>query len=132
MRIFETKLRVRYQETDAMGVVYHSNYLVWFEVARTELLREIGFSYTKMEESGLYLVVVDASCRYKSPCRYDDLVAVRISLAEVKNTSMVFDYTILVKGKVVALGRTAHVFTDRSSKPARIPAALKDALTSLA
>ena len=130
MRSFDTQVRVRYEETDAMGIVYHSKYFVWFEVARTEALRETGFSYRKMEESGLRLVVIEASCRYVAPCRYDDIINIKTRLAEIKNTSLIFEYEVMRDEKQVAQGRTTHVFTDASSRPIKIPPELKEALTS--
>lgn len=132
MKIFETTIRARYQETDGMGVVYYANYFVWFEVARTDLLRNIGFSYRKMEEEGYRFMVVESSCKYLSPCRYDDLVTVRTWVSEVRNTSMTFEYTVAVALDECAHGKTVHVFTDASLKPVKIPRELKRTLTSLA
>ena len=131
MKMYETEIRVRYEETDAMGVVYYANYLVWFEVARTEFLRSIGFSYRKMEEEGYRLMVVDAACQYKLPCRYDDLVTVQVGLSEMRNTSLSFEYKVLLNGEVATLGKTSHVFTDASAKPVRIPQGFKREVTSL-
>ncbi len=132
MKIFEIPIRVRYEETDAMGVVYYANYLVWFEVARTEFLRSAGFSYRRMEEEGYRLMVVEASCKYESPCRYDDLVTIQAGLSGIRNTSLSFDYKVLLDGKVAATGKTAHVFTDASTKPVRMPQEFKREITSLA
>jgi len=128
MRIFETKIRVRYEETDAMGVVYYSNYFVWFEVARTEFLRSIGLSYKKMEEEGFRLAVVDASCRYKAPSRYDDVVNLQTWVSDVGNASLRFEYKVSCREKLLATGMTAHVFTDPALKPVKIPQALREVL----
>ena len=129
MRIGQTKIRVRYQETDAMGVVYYGQYFVWFEVARTEFLRDSGVSYRDLEKEGLRLMVVEASCRYKYPCRYDDLVSVHTWVSTIERTSLFFDYKVYVGEKIAALGRTAHVCTSPSLKPIKIPPKLREALT---
>lgn len=121
----ETEIRVRYQETDNMGVVYYANYFTWFEVARTEYLRSFGVSYSELEDRGLYLMVAGASCRYISPSHYDDVVTVRTWVSEVKNSSMKFEYKLTVRHKLVATGDSVHVFTNKSFKPIRIPEELK-------
>ena len=83
-RICETTLRVRYAETDQMAVVYHSNYIIWFEVGRTEMLRQLGLSYREMEEDGMVLPVVEVKCRYKHPARYDDEITIRTWVAQME------------------------------------------------
>src|SRR5205085_9563195 len=89
----ETRLRVRYAETDQMGVVYHANHLIWFEVGRVELLRQLGFSYRDMEQKdGCFIAVVDARCRYKAPTRYDDEVIVRTHMTHVHEALVQFGY----------------------------------------
>ena len=120
-KIRETHIRVRYQETDNMGVVYYANYLVWFEIARSEYFRSLGISYREMEKRGLYMMVASASCVYKSPSQYDDVVHIQTWILEVRNTSMKFAYKLFVGDRVIATGETAHVFTDRSKKPVRVP-----------
>ena len=92
--ISETTLRVRYAETDQMAVVYHSNYIIWFEVGRVELLRQLGFSYQEMEAEGLHLPVVEAKCRYKHPARYDDEVTIRTHLAQMRASLLRFHYEV--------------------------------------
>jgi acyl-CoA thioester hydrolase len=129
MKIAEIALRVRYQETDAMGVVYYGNYFTWFEVARTEFLKELGLSYRRMEEDGLRLMVVDASCHYKAPCRYDDVIRIQTWVSEMRTTSLAFEYKVFFGQRLLANGRTAHVFTNASLKPTRIPQGLRGALT---
>lgn len=121
MNITETKVRVRYQETDNMGVVYYGNYFVWFEVARTEYLRSFGVSYRKLEEKGMYLMVASASCQYRSPARYDDEVTVQSWISEMKNSSLKFEYKLSVEDRLIATGETVHVFTNESGRPVRIP-----------
>ena len=131
MRIHETEIRVRYKETDNMGVVYYSNYFVWFEVARTEYLRALGVSYRKIEEKGgLYLVVAQASCRYLYPARYDAIVRVESWIPEIKNSRLRFEYKLFIGKKPIATGETVHVFTDKSGRPKRIPKELKETLTA--
>ena len=130
MRIYETEIRVRYKETDNMGVVYYSNYFVWFEVARTEYLRALGVSYRKIEEKGLYLVVAAANCRYIYPARYDDLVRIQSWIPEIKNSSLKFEYKLFIEKRPIATGETVHVFTDKSGRPKRIPKELKETLTA--
>ncbi|MFH1645216.1 MAG: thioesterase family protein [Candidatus Omnitrophota bacterium] len=117
-----TQIRVRYEETDQMGVVYHSKYLVWFEVARTELFREIGYLYTDIERDlGLYLAVSEASLKYKRSSRYDELLTVECTLTHIGTTSLAFDYIIKRDIELIAEGQTKHVFVDKSGKPKRIP-----------
>ncbi len=115
MLINETRLRVRYVETDQMGVVYHSNFLIWFEVGRVELLRQLGFTYKDMErEDGCYIAVVDARCRYKAPARYDDQILVRTHLKNVRDSLIHFGYEIVreTDGTLLAEGETMHIVTD--------------------
>jgi len=120
----ETKLRVRYAETDQMGVVYHSNHLIWFEVGRGELMRQMGFSYRKMErEEGLYIAVVEAKCRYRAPVYYDEEVVVRTWLKRARSSVVVFRYELLraQSSEVLAEGETVHVVTDSEMRVARLP-----------
>jgi acyl-CoA thioester hydrolase len=121
MKRFETDIRVRYQETDNMGIVYYANYLVWFEVGRTEYLRSLGIVYTGIEEKGLYLMVASVSCQYKSPARYDDLVRIQTWISEIKNSSMKFEYKLFVGERLIATGESIHVFTNKSGHPVRMP-----------
>ncbi|MFA5069527.1 MAG: thioesterase family protein [Candidatus Omnitrophota bacterium] len=123
------QLRVRYKETDQMMVAYYSNYFVWFEVARTELLRKVGYPYTRIEnDMGLRLMVVRAQCCYKMPARYDDLLSVDCFVPEVGNTSITFACVIFRGNDLLAKGDTVHVCADASGKPRRIPQVLKGAL----
>lgn len=126
MKKFVTSLRVRYEETDQMGVVYYANYLVWFEVARTEYLRNLGISYRDdIEKKGLFLMVIESKCAYKAPARYDDIVDLETSITQVKNTSLSFGYIVKRNDLTLAEGSTLHVFVNKEGKPARIPDALK-------
>lgn len=117
----EAQIRVRYQETDNMGVVYYANYFVWFEVARTEYLRSFGVSYKELESQGMYLMVASAGCEYKSPARFDDVVTVRTWIPELKNSSLRFEYSLHVDSRLIATGESVHVFTNDAGKPVRIP-----------
>jgi acyl-CoA thioester hydrolase len=121
MRTASTDIRVRYQETDNMGVVYYANYFVWFEVARTEYLRSAGISYRALEEKGFYMMVASASCSYKSPARYDDVINVDAWIPKMNNSSLQFSYRLSSVGRLVATGESVHVFTNSSGRPVRIP-----------
>jgi acyl-CoA thioester hydrolase len=125
-----TSIRVRYKETDQMGVAYYSNYLVWFEVARAELFRNIGCPYKEIEDvRGLRLMVIEASCRYKLPARYDDLLDIICSISELGKTSMRFKYSVKRGSDLLADGETLHVFTDVNYVPKRMPKQLKEAIS---
>jgi len=120
----ETRIRVRYAETDQMGVVYHSNHFIWFEVGRVELLRQLGFSYKEMETAdGCFIAVADARCRYRAPVHYDDEVIVRTCLKQVREKVIHFGYELLRadSGAVLAEGETTHIVADAQMKPRRLP-----------
>jgi len=122
-QVFETRLRVRYAETDQMGVVYHSNFIIWFEVGRVEMMRELGFTYSEMEQQdGSHLAVVDVRCRYKSPARYDDLVVIRTRLMKVRDSLLHFGYEIArdEDGTLLAEGESVHMVLDREFKRTRL------------
>jgi acyl-CoA thioester hydrolase len=124
-----TSLRVRYAETDRMGVVYYAHYFVWFEVARAELLRTLGWTYREMEESGVMLPVIDARCEYRRPAKYDDEVEIRATGRLASPVRMEFEYEVLVKGQtdLAATGRTVHAALDRDGRPCRLPARVREA-----
>jgi acyl-CoA thioester hydrolase len=120
----ETLVRVRYSETDKMGVVYHANYLVWFEIGRTEFCRARGFAYRDMEENeNAFLVVAESYCRYKAPAYYDDELLVRTHITELRRRSLRFGYEIvrLSDSKVIAEGETGHVVTDGEGRVRSFP-----------
>lgn len=120
----ETLLRVRYAETDKMGIVYYANYLVWFEIGRTEFCRTRGFSYRDMEEmDDAFLVVAESYCRYKAPAYYDDELLIRTHITELRKRSLRFGYEIVraSDGQVIAEGETGHVITDASGRVRSIP-----------
>jgi acyl-CoA thioester hydrolase len=120
----ETKLRVRYAETDKMGVVYHSNHFVWFEIGRVELLRQMGFSYRDMEDKdGRFIAVAEAKCRYRSPVYYDEEVVVRTKLLNVRESVIHFGYELCRASDngLIAEGETTHIVTDSNMKVAALP-----------
>ncbi len=121
--INETRVRVRYAETDKMGVVYHSNHFIWFEIGRVELLRQLGFSYRDMEEQdGRFIAVVEAKCRYRAPVRYDEEVLVRTQLLNVRDSVIHFGYELrkVDDGSLLAEGETTHIVTDANMKIAAL------------
>jgi len=118
----ETTIRVRYAETDQMGVVYYGNYFTWFEVGRVELCRKLGFEYKRMEtEDDSYIVVAEASCRYKRPARFDDLLTIRTRVIETQRRTVRFGYEILNDGETIATGETLHVICDHNGRPKSLP-----------
>jgi acyl-CoA thioester hydrolase len=124
----ELELRVRYAETDQMGVVYHANYLVWCEVGRTELIRQMaGMSYAALEQAGVMLAVADASIRYHGAARYDDMVRVRTTLTDARSRSVTFEYLITngETGERLASARTVLVSLDASGRPTVLPEHLR-------
>jgi len=127
----ETEIRVRYAETDQMGVVHHSSYLVWFEVGRSDLCRARGFSYREMEEEGdALLVVAESYCRYKSPACYEDVLTVRTQVAEARSRSLRFHYEVYraADDTLVAEGETLHLVTDRNHKVKTLPEVYRERL----
>jgi acyl-CoA thioester hydrolase len=120
----ETLLRVRYSETDKMGIVHHANYLIWFEIGRTEFCRARGFSYRDMEENdNAFLVVAESYCRYKAPARFDDQLLVRTHITELRRRSLRFGYEIVrvTDGQIIAEGETGHVVTDGGGRVRSFP-----------
>jgi len=125
------EIRVRYAETDQMGVAYYANYLVWFEVGRSEFCRERGFRYVDLEALGYKLVVVDVHCRYRSSARYDETVIVRTRLKDAHKRMITFGYQILRKDQeeVIAEGETQHICIDSNGKTKSLPEKFLDCLT---
>ena len=120
-----TCFRVRYAETDQMGVVYHANYLVWMEIGRVELVRSFGLNYKDLEKTeGLFLSVIEANCRYVSPARYDQEIAVETQLRKSTARTLEFFYRICSgnEGRLLADGWTRHMWLNRELRPARLPA----------
>jgi acyl-CoA thioester hydrolase len=116
-------IRVRYAETDRMGVVYYANYLVWFEVGRTDLLRQAGWTYRSMEEAGFSLPVIEAHCAYLQSAQYDDDIEVRTRGTLLSPVRVRFDYQVIrVAGEaLLAEGHTVHATLDRAGRPCRLP-----------
>ncbi len=130
----DTKVRVRYAETDQMGVVYHANYLVWFEVGRVELMRAMGFEYKAMEtEDDCHIVVAEAHCRYEKPARYDEELRVRTRVTEWRNRIVKFSYEIFRVGDdvLLATGSTTHVVCGSNGRPKALPAKYRDVILHL-
>ncbi|HTA72792.1 MAG TPA: thioesterase family protein [Gemmatimonadaceae bacterium] len=122
-RPIATELRVRYAETDQMGVVYHSNYLIWCEIGRTDYIRALGTPYAELERNGVALAVSEASLRCHAPARYDDVVRVETLLTEVRSRTVTFDYVIAHAGTGarLATARTILVSLDREGKVSALP-----------
>jgi acyl-CoA thioester hydrolase len=122
MPLVETSLRVRYSETDRMGIVYHGNYIVWFEIGRTEYCRAAGMPYRAMEDAGVLILVTSVACTYRRSARYDDPITVRARMTELTSRGCAFGYEILgADGAVLADGSTRHVFADAAGRPRRAP-----------
>lgn len=120
----DTTIRVRYAETDQMGVVYYANFFVWFEVARVELMRQMGFSYKQMEvEDDSFVVVARANCTYKQPARFDDVLRIYTRVSESRRRTIAFAYEIFndAAGTLVATGETLHVICDSKGRPKTLP-----------
>jgi len=123
-RKHETRIRVRYAETDQMGVVYHANYFVWMEIGRVELVRARGFNYKELEQAeGLYLTVVEADCRYLYPARYDEEIIVQTEI--VKSTARMVEFAYQIRSaesdRLLAQGVTKHIWLNREFRPTRLP-----------
>ena len=120
----DCQIRIRYAETDQMGVVYYSNYLIWFEIGRSAYCRKQGFSYAEMEaQTESFLAVAEVSCRYHAPAHYDEIVNIRTSIASLKKRALRFQYQILNKqsGTLIATGSTTHVILNKNGSPKTLP-----------
>ncbi|RMG49320.1 MAG: acyl-CoA thioesterase [Acidobacteria bacterium] len=123
--VTETRLRVRYAETDQMGIVYHANFLIWFEVGRVDYCRRHGLDYHELEQQqGLFLAVSEARCRYIRPARFDEEIIVQTSLKRLRRRSLTFAYRVLrvADGAVLAEGETVHIVVNRNGRPRSLPA----------
>jgi acyl-CoA thioester hydrolase len=123
MTLRRTRVRVRYAETDRMGVVYYANYFVWFEVGRTDWLRQTGWTYREMERDGISLPVIEARCEYRQPARYDDEIEIATNGTLVTPVRVRFDYALSRAGDdtAVAAGHTVHAAVDPDGRPCRLP-----------
>jgi acyl-CoA thioester hydrolase len=126
------RVRVRYAETDQMGVVYYANYFVWFEVGRTELLRSLGGTYKDLEAEGIFLPVIDASCHYAQAGRYDDELEIQTRGTLLSPVRVQFDYDVVRLADTVTLatGRTVHAALNQRGRPCRLPERVRSALAS--
>lgn len=117
-KVFETNVRVRYQETDQMGVVYHANYLVWFEVGRTSLIRELGYTYSDLEKKGIILPVVEAHANYRAPAHYEDELTIRSYVQEMTGSKLVFGYEVYrdADKKLLTTGHSKHIWCSKEMK----------------
>jgi acyl-CoA thioester hydrolase len=124
------EFRVRYAETDQMGVVYYANYLVWFEIGRTDWLRETGWSYREIEREGLMLPVIEAHCEYRQGAKYDDELEIKTKARLKSPVRVQFDYQVFRRSDdtTIAEGHTVHVALDRQGRPVRLPARVKELL----
>ena len=126
-----SRVRVRYAETDKMGVVYYANYFVWFEVGRTDLLRESGWNYREMETEGFTLPVIEAHCAYRESAKYDDELEIRTTGAMRSPVRVEFTYEIVrpADAATLATGTTVHATIDRNGRPCRLPARVRTVLS---
>jgi acyl-CoA thioester hydrolase len=127
----QTELRVRYAETDMMGIVYHAHYLAWFEVGRTELLRQHGIPYRDLEEAGYRLPVIEVQARYLRPALYDDVVTIVSRMKERPAVRLRLDYEVHARGQKLVTGHTLHAFINRQGEPVRPPATFVERMREL-
>ena len=122
-RVQVEEVRVRYAETDQMGVVYHANYLVWCDIGRTEYLKSLGANYAELEQAGTMLAVAEASIRYHASARFDDVVRIETTLSELRSRALTFDYilTNAATGVRLATVNTVLVSLDRTGRPVKLP-----------
>lgn len=121
----ELKLRIPYADVDQMGFVYYANYLVYFERARTEFLREYGLIYKEIEAKGIYLPVSESFCKYITPAHYDDVITIRTNLSNIGFASIEFEYEVFCEQKTIMTGRTKHPFVNSKFRPTKIPEEFK-------
>ncbi|AEF16687.1 4-hydroxybenzoyl-CoA thioesterase [Thermoanaerobacterium xylanolyticum LX-11] len=122
MYTYDAKVRVRYGETDKMSIVYHANYLNWFEIGRTEFFRSLGMTYRELEQNNVMLPVIEANCKYFWPAEYDDVIIIKTKIGFLKGTRIRFEYDIVKEdeNKLLAQGMTEHPFTTLDRKPVNI------------
>jgi len=124
----DVPLRVRYADTDQMGIVYYGSYPVYFEVARSEFMRERGLTYRQLEDMGYFLVVAGMEVRYKGTAAYDDLLSIRTSVTDIQSRGVTFQYLVLRDGLTVVEGKTRHICVSAERKPRRLPPFLLEIL----
>jgi acyl-CoA thioester hydrolase len=121
----EITIRVRYAETDRMGLLHHANYFVYFEMGRTEFLRQKGFSYRQIEDEGHFLVIVELDCKFKRPAYYDDLLTLRTTVTRVTHVKMVHSFEVFRDGHLLAVGHSTLACVDRDGRPQALPEVLR-------
>lgn len=121
----DTEIRVRYAETDRMGLLHHATYFVYFEMGRIELLRQQGKSYREIEDAGFFLVIIDIGCKYKKPAQYDDVLILRTTVVKVSHVKIVHNYQVFRDGVLLAEGHSTLACVDRQGKPQALPELLK-------
>ena len=128
MKYFHFTTRVRYSETDQLHIAYYGRYFEWFEAARVEYIRSLGVAYADLEQQGYFLPVVEASCSYREPARYDEVLVIRTWINSLKNSSLRFCYEVRREGNetILANGHTVHAFVNSQFKPVRIPDLVRD------
>jgi acyl-CoA thioester hydrolase len=126
MRHFDFEHRVTYAETDRMGFVYYANYLIYFEIGRTEYIRSSGMAYKELEDMGYMLPVLSASCKYHKPAKYDDILIIRTTVSEFKGIRLGFSYEILRDGIKLVEGTTSHAFVDTEGRPRKLSPDIQD------
>lgn len=131
MLVSRTQITVRYAETDMMGIVYHGNYLPWFEVGRTTLLKECGLPYRDLEAQGYYLPVLEVGCKYLRPARYDDVLTIVTTLKEKPLLRIRLEYEVLRGEEKLVTGFTTHGFINKSGEPVRPPASFSSRMREL-
>jgi acyl-CoA thioester hydrolase len=114
---YSFKFRVRYQETDRMGIVYHSNYIIWFDMGRTEFMRSLGYAYNELEKEGIWLPIIEVGCTYKSPARYDDEITIETFIEELTRVKIKFGYRVYRGDELLVEGFTKQGFTSDKLKP---------------
>lgn len=122
MQVCETRIIVRYAETDQMGIVHHSNYPIWFEAARTDFIRKLGMPYSKMEERGFLLPLIELNCKYKGAAKYEDEILIITRVKELSFTRVTFYYEVFREkdNQLITVGETVHAWTNKSLKPLNI------------
>lgn len=122
MKYFETEIRVRYAETDQMGIVHNANYFAWFDIARVEFFRTLSYSYRQLDDEGIFFPVIEAHCNYLVPARFDDLISLRVRLKKLTYAKIYFDYEVRRKEDdvLLATGSTVQGFSNSAGKPGSI------------
>jgi acyl-CoA thioester hydrolase len=131
MYVHRFNSRVRYQETDRMGIVYHTNYIVWFDMGRTEFLRSLGYDYSKLEEEGILLPVVEVGCKYKSPAKFDNIITIETTIEELSRVKIRFKYKVFNGDELLVEGFTIQGFTNDKLRPIAINKVKPDIFNSL-